>query len=85
MIILGWLLVIISGGVIFLHTVVYPAINEQTIKEHPVKTVFSGGSNLIKHYSFTPPLESFEIFIYALGIILLFIAYSTRKEKSNAG
>ena len=85
---LGWILVIISGGVIFLHTVIYASINEQTMKEHPFKTAFSGGSNLIKRYTFTSPLEPFEIFIYALGIIgiiLLIIGYSTSKEKSSAG
>ena len=81
----GWLLIIISGGVIFLHTVIYAASNEQTMKEHPFKTLFSGGENLIKRYTFTPPLEPFEIFIYALGIIgiiLLIIGYM-RQEKSE--
>ena len=82
----GWLLVIISGGVIFLHTVIYAASNEQTMKEHPFKTAFSGGSNLIKRYTFAPPLQPFEIFIYALGIvgiILLIVAYSRQREKTN--
>ena len=83
--ILGWLLIIISGGVIFLHTVIYAASNEQTMKEHPFQTIFSGGENLIKRYTFTPPLQPFEIFIYALGIIgivLLIIGYM-RQDKSE--
>ena len=81
----GWLLIIISGGVIFLHTVIYAASNEQTMKEHPFQTIFSGGENLIKRYTFTPPLQPFEIFIYALGIIgivLLIIGYM-RQDKSE--
>ncbi len=80
---LGWLMVIISAGVIFLHTVIYAASNEQTMKEHPFQTAFSGGNNLIKRYTFTTPLEPFEIFIYALGIIgiILIIVGYMRSEK----
>ena len=83
--ILGWLLVIISAGVIFLHTVIYAAINEQTMKEHPFQTVFTGGNNLIKRCTFAPPLEPFEIFIYALGIIgiILIIVGYMRSEKAE--
>ena len=83
--ILGWLLIIISGGVIFLHTVIYAEINEQTKKDHPFETIFSGGSNLIERYTFAPPLSPFEVFIYALGIIgiiLLIIGY-TRQQEDN--
>lgn len=80
---LGWLLILIAGGVIFLHTVIFDAINEQTKKEHPFETLFSGGSNLINRYTFAPPLEPFEIFIYVLGIIgiiLLIIGYMRQKR-----
>lgn len=82
----GCLLILISAGIIFLHTVIYASHNETVKKEHPIKTVLNGGKDLIPRYTFTAPLKPFEIFVYALGgigIVLFIIGISKNDKKEQ--
>lgn len=83
---LGCLFVLIAGAVIFLHTVIYASHNERMVSEHPFRTVLTGGKDLIQRYTFTPPLQPFEIFIYLLGIVgivLFIVGCAKAKDKDE--
>jgi hypothetical protein len=64
----GWILIVISAVVIFYNVVIVKNYNEQQVNDHPIATLFSGGSNLKQGYTFGPPYSGFEIFILAIGI-----------------
>jgi hypothetical protein len=64
----GWIMAIVAG-LIILYNVATTKENERQVKEHPWSTLFSGGSNLKRAYSFTPPYTGFEITVIAAGAI----------------
>jgi hypothetical protein len=77
----GWILILISAAVIFYNVVIVKGYNNQQINDHPIATLFSGGSNLKYEYTFTPPYSLFEIFILAMGIggvVMVVIASNQR-------
>ena len=76
--ILGFLLIIISGIIIFVNTVIIATYNEKIANEQPLTTIFSGGKNLKKRYTFTPPYTGFEVFVFIMGItgIILVVPFS---------
>lgn len=81
----GWLLILISAVVIFYNLVVVRNYNQQQVNDHPFVTLFSGGENLKRGYTFRPPYSNFEIFILALGIggVALVIIGSNRRSGSE--
>ena len=65
----GWILTALAAVVIFYNAVIVQKFNEQEAKEHPFVTIFSGGANLKRGYTFTPPYSGFEIFIFGVGLV----------------
>ncbi|MCA9125129.1 MAG: hypothetical protein H6822_18605 [Planctomycetaceae bacterium] len=71
----GWVLAILSG-LIILYNVTQTRYNRQQIEDHPWITFFSGGENLERAYTFTPPFTGFEIAVIAIliiGAIMIFL------------
>lgn len=79
----GWLLILISAGVVFYNLVIAKYQNEREMNEHPFRTLFSLGDNLKGRYSFAPPFTDFEIFIIGVGIggIVLAVIGHQQEEK----
>lgn len=65
---IGWIMAILAG-VIILRNVDATAENERKANEQPWTTIFSGGSNLKKAYSFTPPYSGFEMIVIGMGLV----------------
>jgi hypothetical protein len=80
----GWILIVIAATVILWNVVIVKNYNQQQISDHPIATLFSGGSNLKQGYTFEPPYSDFEVFIMAMGIggIVLVAIVSSRKSGS---
>jgi hypothetical protein len=77
----GWILILIAAAFIFYNVVVVEGYNDQQINDHPIATLFSGGSNLKGGYSFAPPYSGFEIFIIAMGIGgIVLVAIGSQKK-----
>lgn len=81
---IGWILVILAGIVIFYNVSVVPRYNEYQVQEHPFKTIFSGGSNLKKGYTFRPPFTGFEVVVVASALAgLVMIIISTAHDQAK--
>lgn len=65
--IIGWVMAIIAA-IVIIYNVATTAENEATMRDHPWITMFSGGANLKKAYTFTPPYTGFEITIISIGV-----------------
>ena len=79
----GWTLIAIAGAVIFYNVVVLKEYNRRQVQDSPLLTIFSGGANLAPRYSFTPPYDAFEIFIFGVGItgiVLLVLGYHQERK-----
>jgi hypothetical protein len=64
----GWIVTIVAGLIILYNVLQYHE-NIKQVEAHPWITVFSGGDNLKRSYSFTPPYTAFELTVSAGGVI----------------
>jgi hypothetical protein len=80
----GWLMIAIAAVVIFYNAVIVRNQNERIASEHPWQTLFSGGENLKKGYTFAPPYSGFEIFIFAIGIGGVVLAFIGHQQEQKA-
>ena len=76
---IGWVLITISGWL--LGSNVWQALeNERERAAHPIKTFFSGGSNLKPAYDFWPPSTGFEVAVLVALLVGCFMAFSGNPE-----
>lgn len=81
--ILGVYFILVSVLTIFFN-LVFVSANKQMWREHPFATIFSLGANLHKDcYTFSPPYTGFEIFIFVLLILGVFLAVFGGKKKKH--
>ena len=76
--VVGWIMVIIAGLIIFYNVATgienkkAREYNDGQIKNHPVDTFFSDGKNLKNHkncYTFLPPYTGFELTVIICGLL----------------
>jgi hypothetical protein len=78
----GFFLIGLAAVIILWNAVIVKAFNRQESEEHPFVTLLSGGANLKRGYSFTPPFTGFEIMVLVCGIGgVVFVCVSSEKRK----
>lgn len=65
---LGYVLVLVAGGIIFFNVVIRGIQNRRRWEEHPVRTLWTGGGNLEQRHDFQPPYSGFEVSIIGLAV-----------------
>ena len=82
--IIGWIMVIIVGLIIF-YNVSQSHENAKQIEENPWTTLLSGGENIKPAYTFMPPYSPFELTVMAggvIGVVLILCSRSSKKDGS---
>jgi hypothetical protein len=82
--IIGWIMVIIVGLIIF-YNVSQSHENAKQIEEHPWTTILSGGENIKPAYTFMPPYSAFELTVMAggvIGVVLIICGVARKKDGS---
>lgn len=80
--IIGWIMVIIVGLIIF-YNVSQSHDNAKQIEEHPWTTILSSGENIKPAYTFMPPYSAFELTVMAggaIGVVLIICSMSRKKD-----
>lgn len=70
------------AGLTVLYNVVQTAYNGKVIAANPWGTMLSGGANLQRAYTFTPPFTGFEFVVLvslAIGVLMVIFGGSTKK------
>lgn len=84
--IVGWTLIIHSSLIVILHLWVIPNWNLLQLRDYPITTIFTFGSNQQYHYDFRAPLELFEyllVFSLIIGVGLVALSLSLAKKADD--
>jgi len=84
----GWTLIVHSSFIVILHMWVIPNWNLMQLRDYPITTIFTFGSNQQHHYDFRPPLELFEYLlviglIIGIGLVALSLALTKKDDKDK--